>query len=93
MNGAVPNEIPEDIRVELRKFSRRRPLTCLECGYVGLMGVQRSTCPWYFSWWVVIPLLLTGIGIIPAILILAGKASSTKDFVVCPRCKKLLGPV
>lgn len=33
------NSIPEAIRLNLSKYQSHRQVTCLECGYVGLMGI------------------------------------------------------
>lgn len=40
--------LPEHIRASLAKYSEHANLTCLECGYVGLMGIrakERKTPP------------------------------------------------
>lgn len=39
---AEPEVIPERIRKNLAKHEKHFPLTCLECGYVGLMGHART---------------------------------------------------
>lgn len=45
------------IRAELKKFERHSNMTCLECGYSGLMGVITSPkVPWFLSYWTWIPL-------------------------------------
>ncbi len=81
---------PESIRAELRRYDKHISLICLECGYNGLMGVVKTTVPWYFSYWVLVPLFLTGIGLLPALIlgILAGL--SQKCTTVCPACKRTL---
>jgi hypothetical protein len=35
------DNLPEKIRENLKRYSKHLNLTCLECGYVGLMGVSR----------------------------------------------------
>jgi len=30
------------------------------------MGVEGKRVPWYLTWWVLIPIFLTGIDIVPA---------------------------
>lgn len=40
--AAEPEVIPERIRKNLVKHEKHVPLTCLECGYVGLMGHART---------------------------------------------------
>jgi len=51
--GSIQPEIlPEHIRQNLKKYHRYvERLTCLECGYVGLMGVKADIKPWYATWW------------------------------------------
>jgi|GEM_PF-2002404 len=41
MNDRV-TVLPENIRKNLAKFTEHQQLTCLECGYSGLMGVVRT---------------------------------------------------
>ena len=35
--------LPEHVRANLAKYSEHENLTCLECGYSGLMGVAQKT--------------------------------------------------
>ncbi|MGK5017045.1 hypothetical protein [Janthinobacterium sp. HLS12-2] len=35
--------LPEHVRANLAKYSEHEQLTCLECGYVGMMGVAQKT--------------------------------------------------
>jgi hypothetical protein len=39
----------------LRTYKRTKQLTCLECGYCGLMGVDKTHVPWYGNKWLLIP--------------------------------------
>lgn len=44
--------LPEHIRQNLKKYRQHAErITCLECGYVGLMGIKADTKPWYAKWW------------------------------------------
>lgn len=46
-----PMPLSEHVRASLRRYDTHTTMTCLECGYAGLMGVKRSSKPWYLSWW------------------------------------------
>ena len=50
------------------------------------MGVEGKRVPWYLTWWVLIPICLTGIGIVPAFLLGFLRYSLTKERVRCPNC-------
>lgn len=90
LNSETKTFNDEQIRHELKKYDEFVELKCLECGYVGDMGVIQKVVPWYFTWWVLIPVLLTGIGTIPAIGLGICRYISTKHRVVCPSCKEVL---
>lgn len=87
--------LPEHIRTSLKKYGTHTQMTCLECGYIGLMGVKKSTRPWYLSWWVVIVFFIISMPFgpigwgVPIILGLA-MAFSQKHTVECPNCLKEL---
>jgi DNA-directed RNA polymerase subunit RPC12/RpoP len=86
-----------EIREHLKSYKQHtaREVTCLECGYKGIMGIvpKSAKVPWYFTWYVLIPLCLTGIGIVPAIILGFFRAMSKKHLVACPECKRHLGPI
>lgn len=42
-NSQGGSVLPEHIRASLAKYSEHEQLTCLECGYSGLMGVAHKT--------------------------------------------------
>lgn len=42
MSNAAFTVLPENIRANLAKCNNHKEMTCLECGYVGLMGVLRT---------------------------------------------------
>lgn len=41
-NNQVGFVLPEHIRASLSKYNEHEQLTCLECGYSGLMGVSKK---------------------------------------------------
>jgi hypothetical protein len=82
--------IPAEIRQELKKYDEILTLSCLECGYEGQMGVIGTEIPWYLTWWVLIPLFLTGVGVIPAVGLGIWRSVETRHKVVCPSCKNVL---
>ena len=88
--GLLMSELSQSIRDELKQHDKFITTLCLECGYNGLMGVVKEKIPWYLSWWVLVPLLLTGSGILPVIGLMIWRLESTKTFVVSPSCKKTL---
>jgi hypothetical protein len=95
------NLIPENIRLNLKKYEKHLSRTCLECGYVGLMGVSRVVENKKNNWilWIVGVLVgvygfLFGITFITALAVgaIAGAfiflkdQKETKTYVVCPSC-------
>ena len=56
---------------KLRGYDEHSSILCLECGYEGLMRVEGKCVPWYLTWWVLIPIFLTGIDIVPAFYFIA----------------------
>ena len=96
------NLIPENIRLNLKKYDKHLGRTCLECGYVGLMGISRIGKVKKKNWivWVVcgfgflISSTYGSIGILIGILIggligaLQGmdEKNKTKTFTICPSC-------
>lgn len=85
--GAVaPDQDAPEIIDSLRQFERHEQAFCLHCGYDGLMGVEKRWLPWYMTWWVIIPLLISSAGIVPAIALWWNRASSVRFHVRCPNC-------
>ena len=80
----------ESIRAMLKGYDTLIMLGCLECGYNGKMGVVGKQIPWYLTWWVLVPLICTGIGLIPAIFLGIWRYSETRHFAVCPACRRKL---
>lgn len=50
VSSATESEIPEQIRHNLKGYEKYRTITCLECGYMGRMGVLETVVPWYLSY-------------------------------------------
>ena len=86
----IPEQTNPEILKKLRNYKKTENCFCLECGYDGLMGIEKQIIPWYLTWWVIIPIILTGIGIIPAIFLGIWRAYSEKKQVVCPNCDSTL---
>jgi len=57
------------IREELRKYKQEITLQCRECGYYGPMGIVKKVKPLWARWYILIPICLTGIGLIAALLL------------------------
>jgi hypothetical protein len=84
------NNTDPKILSELRKYKKTAKVLCIQCGYDGLMGFKNSKVPWYLSYWVLIPICFTGIGIIPAILLGIWREFSKREHYVCPNCDSIL---
>lgn len=99
---SVPPPLPEHVRKNLKKHRSHVPgLTCLECGYAGLMGVKASYKPWYATWWgstllssvaaCVAFAMFGGIGVLTAFVVgalVSGVAmSGYRDIYSCPNCE------
>lgn len=85
--GAMaPSQEAAEVIEKLRDFDRHQQAFCLYCGYDGLMGVEKRWLPWYLTWWVIIPLLITSIGWVVAIALWWQRGPSLKFRVRCPHC-------
>jgi hypothetical protein len=85
----IPNIDPSRDQVlrELRKHEEHyQNATCLDCRYEGIAGVVGRNVPWYVTWWVIIPLCFTGIGIIGGLILGLFRASQIKPICECPQC-------
>jgi hypothetical protein len=90
--------IDERILVNLREYDRHMKVTCLDCGYVGLMGISRTEegkpkkrlILLAFIFIVVSSIFFGGVGVIVSVgigLYIAMESSKRdKTFVVCPSC-------
>jgi hypothetical protein len=81
--------LPQEIREKLSRYKQfHQNATCEECGYVGKMGVVKTHVPWYVTWWVIIPLCFTGIGIIGGVILGFLRGLKTVYEADCPNCDK-----
>ena len=95
-----PSAVPEEIRINLKNYKSHIELTCLECGYVGLMGVSKVIEHKKSSWpiWVLGGFMMIfgtfGFGFIGTLVVggLLGAYMGLKEnearetFVMCPSC-------
>ncbi|MCW0368320.1 hypothetical protein NB699_003303 [Xanthomonas sacchari] len=100
--SAQPVVLPEHIRQNLKKYRQHAErITCLECGYVGPMGIKMSIKPWYATWWGSILLAVIaasiasavfgGIGMMIAVIVggvvSALALSGSREIHSCPNCE------
>ena len=101
--GRDQSSIPEKIRENLKQYSKHLSLTCLECGYVGLMGISRIDESKKNKWgiWVLGGLgFVIGLsfgfvaaivlGAIGGIFLALSDREKIKTHVVCPSCSREL---
>ena len=87
------------IRENLKAYKKHRTVTCLECGYNGLMGVTKETLAGMGFWTGLILISVTvtfifGIGGFGfCVLLGAFLGIMSKAKVMCPNCNRELGPV
>lgn len=95
---ATYKDLTPELLEKLKLYQIHTNMSCLECGYSGLMGVTSTVAPWYCSLWFWAPafilLSLTGVGFIAIFFVGAfiGVISfySQKKHTVCPSCDKSL---
>ena len=66
---------------------------CLECGYIGTMGIVEKLYPWYFKTWFIIIIALLGSiyygsGILIAIIMFIFR--DPRYILECPNCRQKL---
>jgi predicted RNA-binding Zn-ribbon protein involved in translation (DUF1610 family) len=87
---------PANILESLKEFNEHaKNITCLECGYVGMMGIKAPIVPWYASWWtigvvIVVFALFGGAGFVFGIVLGLIRFAVTRYLVVCPSCRREL---
>lgn len=98
MTNETLNQLPEHVRQNLKNYKMHRQVTCLECGYIGLMGIDNPKVV-TVMFWVAMGLLsyfLVSIGfnIFMTFFILVAaffiKKMIFADTVICPSCSKKL---
>lgn len=101
MGASGPPPAPETRHREvLRQYETHVDMSCLECGYSGLMGVESEKKPWYGRWFVALPLLLiVGAGLFGFWGALVGGfiwgavvRNNTTLVAKCPECLELVSP-
>lgn len=99
VDGDNVTKIPAHILKNLKGYDEHLELTCMECGYVGAMGVKSKIVPWYVSNKMIVAavcvlLILTFLGanfgtaitIIWGALIVMARSIFIKNIVSCPSC-------
>lgn len=76
-----------ELREKLQQYPSVSPQEqCSACDYSGPMGVIRTQVPWYLSWWLLIPLACTGVGLVWVAIAIALRFWKQKLIVQCPMC-------
>jgi len=84
---AIPNHILES----LKKFEDHKTVTCLECGYAGMMGIKKNIVPWYVSWWAIaVVIVVFGAGFVFGLVLGLLRLAFVKQLVICPSCNSEL---
>lgn len=103
----MPSQKEAEIRERLRKHQRHSHLTCLECGYSGLMGVESAVVPFYASWWfgITVAFVLAFLGslgfgafgglsglVVLIFFFWATRGMAIKPVLRCPSCDRAITP-
>ena len=76
-----------ELRGKLQQYPSVSPQEqCVACDYSGPMGVIRTHVPWYLSWWLLIPLACTGVGLVWVAIAVALRFWRQRLVVECPLC-------
>lgn len=76
-----------ELREKLQQYPTVSPQEqCIACDYSGPMGVIRTYVPWYLSWWLLIPLACTGVGLVWVAVAISLRFWKQKLVVECPMC-------
>lgn len=84
------------IRMALKWCSTIHPaVRCLECGYIGSMGVEqvkKDKHPWYLQWWFILPFIFCPIGwiLLGCRVVKGWFLTTTVTQTRCPACNALL---
>lgn len=95
--GGGVQTIAQPILDKLNQFDvhTRRKQTCLECGYVGIMGIEEELHPWWLSWWCIALITVVGAIFMGAGFVIGGVLVLLRYFgefdtrvLVCPNCEE-----
>lgn len=76
-----------ELREKLQQYPSVSPQEqCINCDYSGPMGVIRTQVPWYLSWWLLIPLACTGVGLVWVAIAVSLRFWKQTLIVQCPMC-------
>jgi hypothetical protein len=101
MSDRPQQNIPPEILENIKKYKKHVTITCLECGYTGLMGVKSDKTKWLncFLLGAIVTTLAAGVVSLNMLPIIFGatvgiSSEIVKKFILqCPSCgKDLLRP-
>jgi len=81
-------QLSDHVRGNLKKHAKHTEMTCLECGYAGLMGVKKTNVPWYVSWWMLLvyAIVFAPLRWIFILIFVLARFGSRKHKTECPNC-------
>lgn len=81
-------QLSDHVRENLKKHAKHTEMTCLECGYAGLMGVKKTNVPWYVSWWMLLvyAIVFAPLSWIFILIFVLARFGSRKHETECPNC-------
>lgn len=96
MNDAQQKNIPPEILANIKKYKKHVTITCLECGYTGLMGVKAEKTKWPNCFLLAILVTLiaadfVSLGMLPGVFGATVGISSgilKRSTLLCPSCEK-----
>lgn len=77
----------QDIRNSLKSFEDYKEAICLNCGYSGQMGVIETVNAFELRWWLILILILCGVGIPVLIGVFIIQYFTKRLVLECPNCK------
>lgn len=77
----------QDIRNSLKGFTEFKEILCFNCGYSGTMGVVETSNTFELPWWLIVILILCGVGIPVLIGLFVIQYFTKRLLCECPNCK------